>query len=165
MLGVDEPGGAGGGDHLARVITQPGRVWVLAVITARTPPGRSTRSHAAYSTPPPGPPRPVMARAAWPASGRPASSSRAGPPPGPAPAGAAPGRGPSPGAPQPRGRRPGRRTARGPGGRLRQPRSASAPVPAAGITTSSPGRENAVMTCAASRPGPGAGPGRRVARR
>ena len=49
-------------------------------MTASTPPGRSTRSHAAYSTPPPGPPRPVMARAACPASGQPASSSRAGPP-------------------------------------------------------------------------------------
>jgi hypothetical protein len=31
------------------------------------------------------------------------------------------------------------------------------------MTTSSPGRENAVMTCAASGPGPGAGPGAGVA--
>ena len=55
--------------------------------------------------------------------------------------------------------------AAGPGNRPRTRRPAaaaaarSAPVAAAGMTTSSPGRENAVMTCAASGPGPGTGPG------
>ena len=53
VLGVDQPGGAG------PAITSPGSSrsppgpGVLAVMTASTPPGRSTRWHAAYSTPGP----------------------------------------------------------------------------------------------------------------
>jgi hypothetical protein len=158
VLGIDQPGGAGGGDDLARVIAQPGGRGVLAVMTARTPPGRSTRSHAVYSTPVPGPSRPVMARAARPASGQPASSSRAGPPARACASGRA------------AGSRPWSRRAlaawqaAGPANspRTRRPAAAaadrSAPVPA-GMTTSSPGRENAVMTCAVSGPGPGTGQG------
>ena len=69
----------------------PAGVRVAAGRTASTPPGRSTRSHAAYSTPPaPGLLCPVMARAACPASGQPGSSSSPGPPAGRGPAGAAP---------------------------------------------------------------------------
>jgi hypothetical protein len=59
VLGVDEPGGAGAGHHVAGQVGElTVRVGGPAVMTPRMPPGRSTRWQAAYSSPGSGQPSP-----------------------------------------------------------------------------------------------------------
>src|SRR6266542_2021697 len=142
VLGVDQAGGAGAGNRL------PGQVGELAVRGGGA--AGDDREHPAG--PPaqqPGPWQPVMARAARPASGSPAASSRAG----------------TPGRSRANGRAAGSRRARSPaiarpsrtGAGIRpstgRPPAAAASITAAepsGTATRSPGRENTAMTWAAA---------------
>ena len=56
VLGVDQAGGAGAGDCVAGQVGELAVRWRgLAVMTARTPPGRSARWQAAYTSPGSGP--------------------------------------------------------------------------------------------------------------
>ena len=147
VLGVDQAGGAGGGDRVpaGSASWPPGAR--LAVMTARTPPGRSTRWQAAYtgagSSPPPG-------------SGRSSRPVAAGDGEGGLPGGGVPRReqsagaaGPQPGRRGGAGGQPGDRVlARGSRPRTRRPAAAAASITAgdpSGAATRSPGTENASM--------------------
>ena len=161
VLGVDQPGGAGGGDRLPGQVGElPAGRRRLAVMTARTPPGRSTRWQAAYSSAgsvvAAGLRRGAAAGAVaagdgqggLPGVGVPGFEQQAGPPGRSRASGRAAGsrraRSPATRAPRPGGDQAEDTPARGCGGLDHRGRRRP------GAATRSPGRENAVMTCAAA---------------